>query len=61
MKKRMYLWTRMTAMLLALICILGLFPPAAFAAGDTIKLDSFGMSGVSYTSPHLGTASLHQM
>ena len=49
MKKTWYsLRTRVTAMLLTLICILGLLPTAAFAAGaDTIKLDRFGMSGVS--------------
>lgn len=52
----------MTALLLVAICVLGLLPAQAMAAGtDTIKLERFGMSGVSYTSPHLGTASLHQM
>lgn len=56
-----FLWTRVTAMLLALICVLGLLPPAAFAVSDTIKLDSFGMSGVSYESAALGRCSLHQM
>ena len=62
MRKRHSLWTRMTALLLVAICVLGLLPAQAMAAGtDTIKLERFGMSGVSYTSPHLGTASLHQM
>ncbi len=62
MKKRThFLWTRMTAMLLALVCVLGLFPSQAMAAGDTIKLDRFGMSGVSYESAALGRCSLHQM
>ena len=57
-----HLRTRVTALLLAAVCVLGLFPVTALAAGtDTIKLESFGMSGVSYTSPQLGTASLHQM
>lgn len=51
----------MTAMLLALVCVLGLFPSQAMAAGDTIKLDRFGMSGVSYESAALGRCSLHQM
>ena len=56
------LWARLTALLLAMVCVLGLLPVSALATGaDTIKLESFGMSGVSYTSPHLGTASLHQM
>ena len=45
------LQTRVTALLLALVCVLGLFPATAFAAGtDSIKLESFGMSGVSYQS-----------
>ena len=62
MKKRThFLWTRMTAMLLALVCVLGLFPATAFAASDTIKLERFGMSGVSYESAALGRCSLHQM
>ena len=50
------------AMLLALICILGLLPTAALAAGaDTIKLERFGMSGVSYQSASLGRCTMHQM
>ena len=54
--------TRMTAMLLAIICVLGLFPASAFAAGsDTIKLERLGMSSVSYTSDALGKCTLHQM
>ena len=54
--------TRVTALLLALVCVLGLFPATAFAAGtDSIKLESFGMSGVSYKSASLGTCTLHQM
>ena len=54
--------TRVTALLLALVCALGLFPATAFAAGtDSIKLESFGMSGVSYKSASLGTCTLHQM
>lgn len=62
MKKTSHsLWTRLTAALLSLVCILGLFPTTAFAAGSTIKLKDFGMSGVSYTSAALGTCSLHQM
>ena len=52
---------RVTALLLALLCIAGLFPTQAMAVGDTIKLDSFGMSGVAYESAALGRCSLHQM
>ena len=62
MKKRTHsLWTQMTAILLAFVCVVGLFPFQALAAADTIKLDSFGMSGVSYESAALGRCSLHQM
>ena len=53
---------RMTALLLALVCVVGLLPISAMVAGtDTIKLERFGMSGVSYTSASLGTCTLHQM
>ena len=62
MKKRMHpIWTRVTALLLSLVCVLGLIPAEAAAVGDSIKLDSFGMSGVSYESAALGRCSLHQM
>ena len=63
MKKTWHsLKNRVTAMLLALICVLGLLPTAAFAAGaDTIKLERFGMSGVSYQSASLGRCTMHQM
>ena len=63
MKKTWYsLKNRVTAMLLALICVLGLLPTAALAAGaDTIKLERFGMSGVSYQSASLGRCTMHQM
>ena len=45
-----------------LICVLGLLPTAALAAGaDTIKLERFGMSGVSYQSASLGRCTMHQM
>ena len=56
MKKTWHsLKNRVTAMLLALICVLGLLPTTALAAGaDTIKLERFGMSGVSYQSASLG-------
>ena len=63
MKKTWHsLKNRVTAMLLALICVLGLLPTAALAAGaDTIKLERFGMSGVSYQSASLGRCTIHQM
>ena len=63
MKKTWHsLKNRVTAMLLALICVLGLLPTAALAAGaDTIKLERFGMSGVSYQSASLGRCTMHQM
>lgn len=56
-----FLRTRLTALLLALICVLGVFPTTAFAAADTIKLKDFGMSGVAYQSKALGRCTLHQM
>lgn len=62
MKKMTHpLWTRLTAMLLGLVCVFGLIPTTAFAAGDTIKLKDFGYTGVSYQSAALGRAQLHQM
>ena len=63
MKKTWHsLKNRVTAMLLALICVLGLLPTTALAVGaDTIKLERFGMSGVSYQSASLGRCTMHQM
>ena len=63
MKKTWHsLKNRVTAMLLALICVLGLLPSTALAVGaDTIKLERFGMSGVSYQSASLGRCTMHQM
>ena len=60
-RTRHHLRTRLTALLLALVCVLGLFPTTAFAAADTIKLKEFGMSGVAYQSKALGRCTLHQM
>lgn len=52
----------MAAFFLALVCVFGLLPASAFAAGaNTIKLEKFGMSGVSYESSKLGKCTLHQM
>lgn len=53
--------TRLTALLLALVCVLGLFPTTAFAASDTITLKEFGHSGVGYESTALGRCTLHEM
>ena len=53
--------TRLTALLLALVCVLGLFPETAFAASDTITLKAFGHSDVGYDSPALGHCTLHEM
>ncbi len=60
-RMRHHLRTRLTALLLALVCVLGLFPTTAFAAADTIKLKEFGMSGIAYQSKALGRCTLHQM
>ena len=60
-RTRHHLRTRLTALLLALVCVLGLLPATALAASDTIKLERFGMSGVSYESAALGRCSLHEM
>ncbi|WP_297311968.1 SpaA isopeptide-forming pilin-related protein [uncultured Oscillibacter sp.] len=60
-EKHHSLRTRLTALLLALICVLGLFPTTAFAAGDTITLKEFGHSGVAYESAALGRCTLHEM
>lgn len=54
--------TRIAAMLLTLVCAFGLLPASALAADtNTLKLERFGMSGVSYESASLGACSLHQM
>ena len=60
-EKHHSLRTRLTSLLLALICVLGLFPTTAFAAGDTITLKEFGHSGVAYESAALGRCTLHEM
>ena len=54
--------TRLTALLLALVCVLGLLPSTAFAATqDTIKMDDCAYSGTKYESPALGECYMHQM
>ena len=62
MKKNRFL-TRMTALLLVLVCMLGLLPIAALAADapSSIKLEDCTHNGVHYESPSLGTCWLHQM
>lgn len=60
-KKNHSLLTRLTAFLLALLCILGLFPSTVFAASDTITLKEFGHSGVAYNSAALGSCTFHEM
>ena len=60
-EKHHSLRTRLTALLLALVCVLSLFPTTAFAAGDTITLKEFGHSGVAYESAALGRCTLHEM
>ena len=52
---------RLMSLLMALICVFGLIPTTAFAAAETIKLNDFGYTGVSYESAALGRAQLHQM
>ena len=62
MKKINFSLTRMVAMLLVLVCMLGLFPATALAATpDTIKMDDCAYNGVKYDSPALGECYMHQM
>ena len=62
MKKIRFSLTRMTAMMLVLVCMLGLLPATALAASpSTIKMDDCTHNGVKYESPALGTCHLHQM
>ena len=62
MKRIHFPFIRMIAMLLVLVCMLGLLPTAAFAASpDTIKMDDCTHNGVHYDSPSLGECWLHQM
>ena len=55
MRKLRFSLTRMTALLLVLVCVLGLLPATALAASPgTIKMDDCAYSGVKYDSPALG-------
>ena len=62
MRKPRFSLTRMTALLLVLVCVLGLLPATALAASPgTIKMDDCAYNGVKYDSPALGECYLHQM
>lgn len=55
-------YKRITAVLLVLVCMLGLLPATALAASpSTIVMDDCTHNGVHYESPSLGTCWLHQM
>ena len=52
----------MMSLLLAVLCIVGLFPASARAASpNTIKLEDCTYNGVHYDSPALGICYMHQM
>ena len=62
MRKTYSALTRMTALLLVLVCVLGLLPATALAASpSTIKMDDCAYSGTKYDSPALGECYMHQM
>ena len=62
MRKTYSVLTRMTALLLVLVCVLGLLPATALAANpSTIKMDDCAYSGTKYDSPALGECYMHQM
>ena len=64
MKSMTKFGSRLLSMLLALLCVLGLFPTAAFAAEttpSTIKLTNCTYNGTHYESPALGVCYMHQM
>ena len=64
MKSMTKLGSRLLSMLLALLCVLGMFPTAAFAAEmtpSTIKLTNCTYNGTHYESPALGVCYMHQM
>ncbi len=62
MQKTYSVLTRMTALLLVLVCVLGLLPATALAADpSTIKMDDCAYSGTKYDSPALGECYMHQM
>ena len=60
--KKNHMFKRAAALLLAVLCVVGLIPAnSASAADDTIKLLEFGYSGVAYQSDKLGRCAMHQM
>lgn len=64
MKSMTKLGSKLLSMLLALLCVLGMFPTAAFAAEttpSTIKLTNCTYNGTHYESPALGVCYMHQM
>lgn len=63
MKQKHIQRTRILALFLALVCMLGLFPATALAADvpSTIKMDDCTHNGTHYTSPTLGECWFHQM
>ena len=61
-KLHKHFFKRAAALLLAILCVVGLIPANnASAADDTIKLTNFGYSGVAFQSDKLGRCSMHQM
>ena len=62
LKQRPAMSKRLTAILLVLVCMLGLLPSTALAAGpDTIVMEDCTHNGVYYESAALDTCWLHQM
>ncbi len=62
MKKHHFLHHRLLAAVLALVCVLGLVPPPAFAATpSTMKMEDCAYNGTKYVSPTLGECYMHQM
>lgn len=62
MKRTLIPHSRILAVLLVLVCMLGLLPATALAASpDSIVMDDCTHNGVHYESPSLGTCWLHQM
>ena len=62
LKQRPAMSQRLAAILLVLVCMLGLLPSTALAAGpDTIVMEDCTHNGVYYESAALDTCWLHQM
>ena len=55
-------FSRAISLVLTLICLLGLLPTSALAAGpDTVTMEDCTFNGVQYDSPALGNCYLHYM